>query len=150
MYNDPYSSDIGTIAPVLAVLALSLVFAAASYVIVSWFLMRIFKKAGVEGWKAWVPFYNQWVFLELGGQQGWLILLALIPGVSIVAAIFIYIAAFHVGASFAKSGAGWLVLYILLPYIWLGIIAFDSSRWNPALMSVRPIYGANVPWPTAG
>ncbi|CAN5340635.1 hypothetical protein BH09ACT1_BH09ACT1_11240 [soil metagenome] len=120
------------------------------YVVVSWFLMRVFRKAGIEGWKAWVPFYNYWVFLELGGQPGWLVILSVVPIASIIPAIFMCIAAFHIGAAFDKRDAGWVVLFIFLAPVWLGIIAFDSSRWDPARMSVRPIYGPNVPWPKAG
>jgi hypothetical protein len=33
--------------------------------------------------------------------------------------------------------------------VWIAIVAFDSSRWEPVRMTVRPIYGANVPWPAA-
>lgn len=148
MNYDPDPSSPGAIIAFAAILIVSIIFAAASYLIVSWFLMRIFRKAGVDGWKAWVPFYNSWVFLELGGQQGWLVLLHLIPGVGIVSTIFSYIASYHIGASFSKPGGGWVVLYIFLPVIWLAILAFDSSRWNPGFMTVRPIYGPNVPWPS--
>jgi hypothetical protein len=147
MIYDPAEQSPGALLAIAAVFIISLIFAVAGYLVVSWFLMRIFRKAGVEGWKAWVPFYNSWIFLELGGQQGWLILLHLVPGGGIVATIFGYIASYHVGASFSKPGAGWVVLYIFLPFIWLAIVAFDNSRWNPALMTVRPIYGSNVPWP---
>lgn len=148
MYSDYWLSS-AAIACALVLGLVALAFSLAGYVIGSWLTMLIFRKAGIESWKAWVPFYSQWVFLELGGQSGWMILLTLIPGASIVALIFIYIAAFHVGAAFSKSSAGWVVLYVFLPVVWLAVVAFDSSRWNPALMSVRPQYGANVPWPAA-
>lgn len=121
-----------------------------TYVVFSWFLMRLFRKAGIDGWKAWVPFYNYWVFLELGGQPGWLVVLSIIPGAGIITTIFLCIAAFHIGAAFDKPDAGWVVLFIFVAPVWLGILAFDSSRWEPERMSVRPIYGANVPWPGAG
>ena len=31
-------------------------------------LYGMFKKAGVEGWKAFVPFYNVWIMVELAGM----------------------------------------------------------------------------------
>ena len=145
MYND---NGFGLVmAAMLAFLGIYLVLVAAFYALFAWFLARIFRKAGVAQWKAWVPFYNGWVFFELGGQPGWLALLALIPGASIVAAVFSCIAAYHIGAAFQKPDGGWVVLYIFVPYVWLGIFAFDRSSWNPAAMTVAPKYGSNVPWP---
>ena len=32
-------------------------------------LYGMFKKAGVEGWKAFVPFYNTWIMVELAGMK---------------------------------------------------------------------------------
>lgn len=143
MYNDN-GSAIGLL---MAVLGIYLVLLAALYALFAWFLARVFRKAGVAQWKAWVPFYNGWVFFELGGQPGWLALLALIPGASIVAAVFSCIAAYQIGAAFQKPDGGWVVLYFFVPYVWLGIFAFDRSRWNPGAMTVAPKYGSNVPWP---
>ncbi|MCR6720687.1 MAG: DUF5684 domain-containing protein [Chitinophagaceae bacterium] len=31
-------------------------------------LAKLFKKAGEESWKAWVPFYNTWVMQKLAGR----------------------------------------------------------------------------------
>jgi hypothetical protein len=102
----------------------------AIYVVTALFLSKIFVKAGEPAWKAWVPGYNTWVFLELGGQAGWWILVALVPIVGIAASVFMCIAAYNVGLRFGKTGA-WVVLYIFLPYVWFGILAFDRSVWNP-------------------
>jgi hypothetical protein len=68
-----------------------------SYVVYAIFLGMIFKKAGIESWKAWVPVYNTWLLLEMGEQPGWWSILAFIPFVNIVAAVFMYIAMYHVG-----------------------------------------------------
>ena len=54
-----------------------IIFAAAGYVLTSFFLMRIFDKAGVQGkWRAWVPVYNGMIFLKLGDLSPWLHLCA--------------------------------------------------------------------------
>jgi hypothetical protein len=107
-----------------------IVLLAGIYVISSWFLSKIFVKAGEPAWKGWVPVYNSWTFLELGGQAGWWALVAFVPFVGIASSVFICIAAYNIGLRFGKTGV-WLVLYILVPYVWWGILAFDSSRWNP-------------------
>ena len=118
-----------------------------SYALFSWMLARIFRKAGVEPWKAWVPVYNLWVLLEMGGQAGWWAVLTLVPVANVAALVFFCIAIYHLDAGFGKPGAGWLVLYLFLPVVWMIILAFDDSRWDPARMEVAPLYGANVPFP---
>jgi hypothetical protein len=124
------------------------VFILGFYALNAWFLSLVFRKVGIRRWKAWVPVYNSWVFLELGGQQGWLAILALIPIANIVAFVFMCIAAYNVGLAFAKEGA-WVVLYVFLPWLWLAIVGFDSSRWEPWRSPVAPRYGANVSPPPA-
>ena len=100
--------------------------------------MQIFKKAGVKPWIAWVPFYNNWKLLELGGQQGFWAVLAIVPFVNIVAAIFLYIAMFHVGKKFGKDGA-FVLLAIFLPFVWLIWLAVDKSKFNDEASTVRSI-----------
>lgn len=100
-----------------------------SYAVTAFLLGRIFKKAGVPQWIAWVPFYNSWKMLELGGQQGFWAVLAIVPVVNIVSAIFMYIAMYNIGLKLQKEG--WFVLLaIFLPLVWLIWLAFDSSKWN--------------------
>ena len=57
----------GAAAAAFAVMMLFAVF--IGYAITAIFLMLIFKKAGVPGWAAWVPFYNNWKLLEIGGES---------------------------------------------------------------------------------
>lgn len=106
-----------------------LLFAAAVYVFVAICLMRIFKKAGVKPWIAWVPFYNNWKLLEIGGQQGFWAVLAIIPFVNIVSAIFMYIAQYHVGKKLGKGGE-FVLWAIFIPIVWFIWLAFDKSKWN--------------------
>jgi hypothetical protein len=108
---------------------LAVVVFALVYAIYSVFLGRIFKKVGIKSWIAWVPFYSNWKMLEMGGQHGIWSVLSLIPFVSYVATVFFYIAMYHIGLKFGKSGT-WVVLAIFLPLVWLGILAYDSSKWH--------------------
>jgi small-conductance mechanosensitive channel len=102
--------------------------AVLSYVIFAFLLGRIFKKAGVEAWKAWVPIYNNWVMLELGGQQGLWAVLVFVPLLNIVAAVFMFIAMYHIGLKLGKSGA-FVLFAIFLPIVWLVWLAVDDSKW---------------------
>lgn len=136
-YSNPYYYDTSTntvsgaaAAGIAVTMILFIVFfALAAYVIYSFFLSRIFKKAGVEQWKAWVPVYNSWVTYELGGQQGFWAVLMFIPVVNIVAAVFMYIAMYNIGLKLGKEGA-FVLLAIFLPLVWLIWLAFDNSTWK--------------------
>jgi hypothetical protein len=126
-------------------LPLFLFFALIGYVLTSWFLMKIFEKAGVQGkWRAWVPIYNTLIFVKLGDLNPWWLLvlwggtivLGWVPvlGTIIGIAAFLYtmLAAWRVGLKLQKE-AVWLILYFFLSIVWLGINAFDRSRWNTAI-----------------
>jgi hypothetical protein len=121
------------------------IFAIAFYILSSIFLMKIFDKAGVQGkWRAWVPIYNLMVFSKLGDLSPWLILIAIgasillswIPVigwvVGLLPLVVSLLAAWRVGLKLQKE-AVWLILYFFLTIIWLGILAFDKSRWNTAI-----------------
>ena len=101
------------------------------YVIGAFLLSRIFIKAGVEQWKAWVPIYNTWVMLELGDQKGYWAVLMLIPIVNIVALVFLIIAEYKIGLKLGKEGP-FVLLAIFLPIVWLIWLAFDKSTWQGA------------------
>lgn len=130
-YTSEYSNaDIAVGLAALSVfMVIMFVVAAAVYVVNALLLGQIFKKAGVPQWIAWVPFYNQWKLLELGGQQGFWAVLTIVPIVNIVSAVFHYIACYHVGLKLGKSGA-FVLLAIFLPIVWLAWLALDSSKWN--------------------
>ena len=140
-YNDPSSYSSGsqltpdqTAAAGMFMVFFSLVvfvLSIAMYVIAAVSLMRIFKKAGVPSWIAWVPFYNTWKILEIGGQQGFWAVLAIIPILNIVAAVFTYIAMYNIGLKLGKSGS-FVLLAIFLSPVWLIWLGFDKSVWNDA------------------
>ncbi len=99
------------------------------YALFAFILGRIFNKAGEAQWKAWVPVYNSWVFLEIGGQKGFWAILAFIPLINIVSLVFIIIAAIKIGEHLGKSGA-FVLLYVFLPIVWYLWLAFDGSTWQ--------------------
>ena len=112
----------------------SILIAALVYAVQALALMFFFKRVGVEPWKAWVPFYNVWVWLEVGGQPGWLVLLALIPGGSIVTFVFLCIGMYRTGLAFGREGA-WVVLAVFAPVVWLFVMAFAEHRYRPEVFA---------------
>jgi hypothetical protein len=145
-YDDPYGG-----ASILAIFFLvygiiivfSVLIAIAYYVVLSMALMKFFAKVGVKPWIAWVPFYNNWVWLQVGGQPGWLALLPVVGG-GIVTSVFLYIGMYRTGLGFRK-GAEWLVLGIFLPFVWAFALARPSEVYDPSLITAR-----GYPAPLAG
>lgn len=129
-YTTSNVDDATATAAMLAFAAFALIFSIAFYVFFAFCLMKIFKKAGIEKpWAAWVPIYNNWKMLEVGGQQGFWAVLAIIPVVNIVSAVFMYISAYNVGLKLGKEGV-FVLLAIFLSPVWLIWLAFDKSTWN--------------------
>lgn len=138
----------------------------AGYVVTSWFLMMVFRKAGVIGdWRAWVPFYNVMVYAKLGDFSPWVMLGAIVLEVlfgsghglvsgliSLAALAAVVMASWRIGLKLQQTWP--LLLLWILPgigaLIWLGILAFDSSRWNvvvpPAPWARNSFFRDNTQW----
>jgi hypothetical protein len=86
----------------------------------------IFTKAGKPGWAAIIPIYNFIVILEIVGRPWWWFLLMLIPVVNLVIMIIVI---HRLSLSFGK-GLGFTIGLILLPFIFLLILAFGSSVYR--------------------
>jgi len=187
---------------------ISVVAAVAAYVLMAVFYMKLFAKANVPAWKAWVPVVNVWKFLELGGYHGAISLLAfvgmalsycflgiffysmlnidyyslvnmdyiyqlndnptslqygdlntLITGfspfgalgmggfffayilqmvaslISLICTVFMCMSAYQIGLKLGKEGT-WVILYIFLAPVWMGIMAFNKAVWNDSLAKV--------------
>lgn len=126
MTNDEAALTAGMFA---LVMLFTFVMVAVCYVVVALLMARIFKKAGVESWKAWVPFYNHWTLLELGGQKGFWAVLAIIPIVNIASAVFMYIAMYNIGLKLGKGGE-FVLWAIFVPLVWFIWLAVDDSKWS--------------------
>lgn len=143
-YYDP--SGYGALFAFLAIFGfIFFLFFVIAYVIGAFFLMRLFDKAGVQGkWRAWVPVYNLMVLGKLGDLSPWVVLgasvisavLGSIPAIGWLFGLLPLAAAVMFGWRVGlKLGKDWYYLLLwLIPgvgaLIWLGILAFDSSRWN--------------------
>lgn len=137
-YSNP--ADIATgLAVGAGLIIFMLILAAGAYVLSSWLLMKIFKKAGLEGWKAWVPFLNSWKFFELGGYSGGLSLLVLIPYLgSIIYFVMSCFVANEIGKKLQKADS--FILYPLgivtggiTTIIWYFQMALTPNQWNDSL-----------------
>jgi hypothetical protein len=100
-------------------------------------MWKIFTKAGEEGWKSIIPFYNTWVLLEISGKPGWWLFLMFIPFVNIIILIIMYNG---LSKSFGK-GLGYLIGLLLLSPIFFPMLAFGKATYT------KPVEGggANIP-----
>lgn len=143
--GDYYSSNVspaetaGFLAFIAAYIGFILIISIGVYVLTSIAKMKIFEKAGLPGWKAWVPIYRKWKFLELGGYSGALIFLAFIPFFGGIAlSVAMCLAANEISKKLDKSD-----IFILFPLgfitggittiIWYYIAGFSKSTWNDSL-----------------
>ncbi|MFC8682487.1 DUF5684 domain-containing protein [Microbacterium ureisolvens] len=106
-------------------LLISLLLSAGLYIWIALALSAVFRKSGVEPWKAWVPVLNAIVLLQLAGLSPWLVLLGLVPIVNVVVFAF---ALYRVNLAFGL-GAGMTVLGVLLFPVWASVVGWGSARW---------------------
>jgi hypothetical protein len=137
MYTDSDAAHVSLILLALGIyFAFVVVVVVGNYVLYSIAMSMFFRKVGVEPWIGWVPFYAQWKWLEVGGQQGWLSLLQIVPYGSIVYAVFLFIGMWRSNVAFGKE-TGIFVLGIFLPFVWLFIMASRDSVYRPELITQR-------------
>ena len=98
-----------------------------SYILSGIALMKIFEKADVTAWYAWIPFLNIYWITKIATGNGWLFLLVLIPCVGSL--IYLILMAIKLSAAFGYGG-GMIVLLIFLPIIAYFVIGFGSSQYN--------------------
>jgi hypothetical protein len=148
-----YVAFFAFLAVYLAFIALYLVIIVAAYVVNALFLMQLFRKVGVERWAAWVPIFNYWRQLELGGFPGWVALGLLLPVANYASAVFIYIAMYRTGIAFRKDGS-YVLLAIFLPFVWALLLARETEQYYPEVLEQQgwqgPFVGAGARPPVPG
>ncbi len=89
-------------------------------------IWKLFTKAGQPGWAAIIPFYNTYVMVVpiCGLHIMWFIFF-FVPVLNMVASIYL---PFKLASAYGK-GAGFGIGLILLPFIFLPLLAFGSSTW---------------------
>ncbi len=87
---------------------------------------KIFEKAGVEGWKVLIPFYNTYTLFQIAGRNGWGFLLLLIPFVNIVVGIMV---AIDLAKHFGKSTAFGIFGLVIFNVIGALMLAFGNAQY---------------------
>ncbi len=124
---------------------------AARYVLNGFGFMSFYRKVGVKPWIAWVPFYNEFTWLQVGGNVGWFIFLLLVPGGNIAVVVLLAMGMYRTGIAMGKSG-GWVVLGIFFPFAWAFVMGARENVYRPELITAAgygpPLAGFGSPVPT--
>lgn len=129
MPSDPGVPDVGvTAAAAAGVFGFIMLINLAVALVVIIGMWKVFTKAGKPGWAAIIPIYNVIVLLEVVGKPVWWIVLLLIPFVNVVISILLNLA---LAERFGKDGL-YAVGLIFLPFIFLPMLGFGSSTYQPA------------------
>lgn len=95
---------------------------------------KIFLKCGEKGWKAIIPIYNLIIFYKISGLSPWFILIFLIYPISFnIAFIVQFLFSTYLYTMLARKfnkGVGFTIGLILLPSIFLLILAFGKSKYE--------------------
>lgn len=117
----------------------------ALYVVGLW---KVFKKAGEDGWKALIPFYNTYVLIKIVGLSWWWFLLAVAPTLvglvsgtatlvslgSICQVIANVCIAKNLSMKMHKDTAT-IVLLVLFPVIMYPVLGLGSSTWDDSVQT---------------
>lgn len=88
-------------------------------------MWKIFEKAGIEGWKAVIPFYNIYVAYKITWGNGWICLLLVVPVVGIITAL---VTSYKMAKAFGH-GIGYTFGLIVLPYIFAPVLGFGKDEY---------------------
>lgn len=134
----------------LALLFLLILFIFMAFIVISvianWVL---FKKAGKGGWEAIIPFYNNYVLVEIAGLNWWWILLIFAPNIvsfidddlalmgSLVSLIASFNCYYNIAKKFKKDTTT-SVLAGIFSFIFLLIFAFSKNEKYYKIVKVSP------------
>lgn len=118
-YSDGSSVLMGTFSILYMVVLLAILVASIA---AQW---KIFEKAGIEGWKALIPFYNSYCLCELAMGNGLLFLLSFIPCVNFV---FTIILCMRLAKAFGKNTLFGILMIFFSPIMYL-ILGFSDAEY---------------------
>jgi signal peptidase I len=87
-------------------------------------LSKLFAKANIEAWKAWIPIYNFYILAKLLDKPWWWCLIMIVHGVNI---LMYGVYGFNVARAYNKPSNQDLLLASILPYIFFVKIGLDPT-----------------------
>ncbi len=77
-------------------------------------LAKVYEKAGIEGWKAYIPFYNVIPFIKISRRPKWWLYIYILSVLLIISIIFLHF--------------WWLYTFLLIPLIFGILISIDFAK----------------------
>lgn len=98
-----------------------LIFLPISFTIIAIFAWPVFEKAGENGWKTFVPFYNLYVWLQIIAKPLWWYIFLIIPFINVfmVMLMIVELAKCFNKHSLLEQGIAVIFPFIYLPYLGL-------------------------------
>lgn len=109
---------------------------------------KMYKKAGKDGWESIIPFYNDWVYVEIAGLNWWWFLLVVCSGlisihngsdgdssfiIVISSLVGRFVCNYNISKKFNKS-ISFAVLMTIFPFIVIPIIGFSNEYvWDDSV-----------------
>lgn len=88
-------------------------------------LWRIFEKAGHNGWKAIIPFYNFYIWLKIIRKPMWWYIFILVPYINVFTLLLMVVETLK---CFRKDGLGEQALGVLFPFVYLPYLGFSPQQ----------------------
>lgn len=85
----------------------------------------IFKEAGVGGYKALIPFYNYYVWLQVIGKPWWWLLILLFPFINFFMVMLMLV---QTAVSYKKHSLGEQALSVLVPFVYLPYLGISEKE----------------------
>lgn len=96
-----------------------------SFTIPSIFAWKVFEKAGEEGWKTLIPFYNLYIWLKLIRKPMWWYIFLLIPFIN----VFVYMLMIvEMLKCFTKFGLAQQALAVLFPFVYMPYLGLSAKE----------------------
>jgi signal peptidase I len=88
-------------------------------------LMKIFEKAGEQGWKALIPFYNAYVWLRVIEKPMWWLIFMFLPFINVFMWLLLTV---ETAKTFNKNQLWEQGLAAVLPFIYLPYLGFSKNE----------------------
>lgn len=111
---------------------------------------KVYEKTGRQGWKAIIPYYNEWIFYEMSGKPGWWMLAGFLTMfnqmhltssnvktyyatmfvINLPSFVLSFVASLELGKRFGKSRNFSIINLALFPFIGWPILAFGKAKYK--------------------
>jgi len=85
----------------------------------------IFNDAGVEGYKALIPFYNYYIWLQVIGKPWWWLILMLVPFINFFMIMLMLV---QTAISYGKHNLGEQALSVLFPVVYIPYLGISEKE----------------------